>query len=64
MTEKDKILSKVTQQEYKYGFYTDIDTDYIEKGLNESVIRLIWKKKKNRISCLNSGLMLSENGKK
>ncbi|MDD4107587.1 MAG: Fe-S cluster assembly protein SufB [Prolixibacteraceae bacterium] len=45
MTEQDKILSEVTQGEYKYGFYTDIETDIIARGLNESVIHTIWEKK-------------------
>ena len=45
MTDQDKILSEVTQGEYKYGFYSDIETDIIEKGLNEDVIRTIWEKK-------------------
>jgi len=34
-----------TQQEYKYGFVTDILADKIDKGLNEEVIRLISAKK-------------------
>ncbi len=41
MEEQDKILNDVTQGEYKYGFVTAIETDIIEKGLNEDVIRLI-----------------------
>ncbi len=45
MVEQDKILNEVTQSEYKYGFVTEIDTDIIDKGLNEDVIRTIWKKK-------------------
>ncbi|OGT69198.1 MAG: Fe-S cluster assembly protein SufB [Gammaproteobacteria bacterium RIFCSPLOWO2_02_FULL_42_9] len=32
--------------EYKYGFVTDVDSDTIPRGLNEDVIRLISKKKK------------------
>ncbi|MFO7754477.1 MAG: Fe-S cluster assembly protein SufB [Bacteroidales bacterium] len=44
--EQDKILNDVTSGEYKYGFYTDIDTDAIPKGLNEDVVRLISAKKK------------------
>ncbi len=44
--EQDKILNEVTSGEYKYGFYTDIDTDAIPKGLNEDVVRLISAKKK------------------
>ncbi|WP_346855234.1 Fe-S cluster assembly protein SufB [uncultured Draconibacterium sp.] len=45
MEEQDKILNDVTQGDYKYGFVTDIETDIIEKGLNEDVIRLISAKK-------------------
>jgi Fe-S cluster assembly protein SufB len=45
MTDQNKILSDVTEGEYKYGFFTDIETDIIEKGLNEAVIRTIWEKK-------------------
>jgi Fe-S cluster assembly protein SufB len=45
MTDQDKILKDVTQNEYKYGFVTDIETDVIEKGLNEDVIKTIWEKK-------------------
>jgi Fe-S cluster assembly protein SufB len=43
--EEDKILTEVTENEYKYGFVTDIETETIPKGLNEDVIRLISKKK-------------------
>jgi len=46
MTDQDKILSDVTQSEYKYGFVTDIETDIIDIGLNEDVVRTIWEKKK------------------
>ena len=45
MGEKDKILDDVTQGDYKYGFVTDIETDIIEAGLNENVIRIISAKK-------------------
>lgn len=38
-------MNEVTQGEYKYGFYTDIETDIIAKGLNEEVVRTIWEKK-------------------
>jgi Fe-S cluster assembly protein SufB len=44
--DQDKILDEVTQGDYKYGFYSDIDTDIIPKGLNEDVVRLISAKKK------------------
>lgn len=38
-------MNEVTQGEYKYGFFTDIETDIIAKGLNEEVVRTIWEKK-------------------
>ncbi len=45
MTDQDKILSEVTQGEYKYGFFSEIDTDIIDRGLSEDVIRIISEKK-------------------
>jgi Fe-S cluster assembly protein SufB len=42
---QDNIIDEVTSGEYKYGFFSDIDTEKIEKGLNEDVIRLISAKK-------------------
>lgn len=41
----DEILHEVTQNEYKFGFTTDIETDIIPPGLNEDTIRLISNKK-------------------
>src|SRR5213075_2540972 len=35
----------LVKQEYKYGFYTDVETDSAPPGLNEDVIRLISAKK-------------------
>ncbi len=47
MEEKDsnKIIRDITDQEYKYGFTTDIDTETIPKGLSEDIVRLISLKK-------------------
>ncbi len=46
MAEKqDDIIQEVTNNEYKWGFTTDIDTETIPKGLNEEVVRLISRKK-------------------
>ncbi len=41
----DDVIRDVTGSEYKYGFVSDIDSDIIERGLNEDVVRLISKKK-------------------
>ncbi len=43
--DQDKILKNVTESEYKYGFVSDIDMESLPKGLNEEVIREIWKRK-------------------
>ena len=44
-SETNKILDEVTQGDYKYGFVTDIETDFAPKGLNEDIIRFISAKK-------------------
>jgi Fe-S cluster assembly protein SufB len=46
MAAQEDILGEVTQSDYKYGFYTDIEADEAPKGLNEDIIRLISAKKK------------------
>ena len=43
-TEKD-IIKEITRQEYEHGFVTDVDQEFIPKGLNEDIIRLISAKK-------------------
>jgi len=39
-------IRELAQQEYKWGFVTDVDEERIPKGLNEDIIRLISEKKK------------------
>ncbi|MBX7095377.1 MAG: Fe-S cluster assembly protein SufB [Flavobacteriales bacterium] len=43
--EGDELLDELTNQEYKYGFVTNIDSDKAPKGLNEDIIRFISAKK-------------------
>jgi Fe-S cluster assembly protein SufB len=38
-------LEKLAEQEYKYGFFTDIEQEIAPKGLNEDTIKLISSKK-------------------
>jgi len=38
-------IEKLAQQEYKYGFVTDVDQEIAPVGLNEDVIRMISAKK-------------------
>ena len=43
-----KVLSRTStdlETDYKYGFYTDIESDKAPKGLNEDIVRLISAKK-------------------
>lgn len=45
MSNSDQILDDVTRREYKYGFYTEVESDRAPKGLNEDIIRFISAKK-------------------
>jgi Fe-S cluster assembly protein SufB len=45
MKEELNTLEQTVSSDYKYGFVTDIDTDIVPKGINETVIRLISAKK-------------------
>jgi len=38
-------VRELANQEYRYGFVTDLDTDVAPRGLNEDIIRLISAKK-------------------
>ena len=42
---QNQFVSDVADKKYEYGFTTDIETEIIDKGLNEEVIRLISAKK-------------------
>ncbi len=44
-SETNKILDEVTGSEYKYGFVTDIETEFAPRGLTEDTIRYISEKK-------------------
>lgn len=44
-TKDDELLKELEQEEYKYGFTTDIEMDIAPKGLNEDTVRLISSKK-------------------
>ena len=41
----NEAIRKIAAQEYKYGFTTEVETEIIEKGLSEHVVRLISEKK-------------------
>ena len=43
--EKNEFVKQVAEKKYEFGFTTDVQTDIIEKGLNENIVRLISKKK-------------------
>ena len=43
--DENKIITKVTTEEYKYGFVSNFESDTIECGLNKDVITLISRKK-------------------
>ncbi|HRZ41719.1 MAG TPA: Fe-S cluster assembly protein SufB, partial [Bacteroidales bacterium] len=43
--ETNNILDEVTTGEYKYGFFTEVETETIPPGLSEETIRIISEKK-------------------
>jgi Fe-S cluster assembly protein SufB len=45
MTTPTNDVATLANKEYKYGFYTEVETDEIPRGLNEDIIRLISAKK-------------------
>ena len=45
MAEQKDILAAAVEKEYSEGFVTDIEQEFIPKGLNEDIIRLISAKK-------------------
>src|SRR6267142_252909 len=46
MSTATETIEGLVQKEYKYGFYTDVETESAPPGLNEDIIRLISAKKK------------------
>ncbi|MCK9163771.1 MAG: Fe-S cluster assembly protein SufB [Bacteroidales bacterium] len=46
MEKDNNLIEDITNSEYKYGFVTDIETNSIQKGLNEDVVRYISNMKK------------------
>ena len=45
MADSEKIIQEFTSGEYKEGFVTDVEQEFIPKGLNEDIIRLISARK-------------------
>jgi Fe-S cluster assembly protein SufB len=45
MSTATETIEGLVQKEYKYGFYTDVETDAAPPGLNEDIVRLISSKK-------------------
>ena len=41
----NKLVRRIAEQKYEFGFTTDVHTEIIEKGLNEDIVRLISAKK-------------------
>jgi Fe-S cluster assembly protein SufB len=45
MSTETEALDNLTSQEYKYGFYTDIESDSLPPGLDENTIKALSEKK-------------------
>ena len=48
-------IRSLADQDYKWGFVTEIDEDRVPKGLNEETIRLISARKGSPSSCWSGG---------
>nr|YP_009399093.1 Iron-sulfur cluster assembly protein SufB [Taenioma perpusillum]ARW68490.1 Iron-sulfur cluster assembly protein SufB [Taenioma perpusillum] len=46
---QDDTIDSFLNKPYKYGFYTDIDSEYFPKGLNEKIIETLSNKKQESI---------------
>ena len=44
-SEKNKTLKEITKNQYQYGFVTKLETEKIEPGLNENIIKFISSKR-------------------
>lgn len=53
MTDNSKKIADTVTKDYEYGFVTDIETESLNPGLNEDVIRLISRKKNEPDFMLN-----------
>src|SRR5438067_4137157 len=45
MTTATRTIEEFANREYRHGFYTDIETESVPRGLNEDIVRLISAKK-------------------
>lgn len=45
INEEKELLNDITKSEYKEGFVTDVEQEFIPKGLNEDIVRMISKRK-------------------
>ena len=45
MSKNNEIIENIANAEYQYGFESNISQEFIPKGLNEDIIRLISSKK-------------------
>ena len=45
INEEKELLRDITAKEYKEGFVTDVEQEFIPKGLNEDIVRMISERK-------------------
>ena len=64
MIEEAKLLDEITEKEYEEGFVTDVEQEFVPKGLNEDIIRLISKIKEEPEWLLDFRLKAFERWKK
>lgn len=63
MSNNNEYVRQIAEQKYEFGFTTDVQTEIIEKGLNEDIVRLISAKKESLNGCSTFVCVLSVTGK-
>ena len=59
MSDSTNTIETIANQEYKWGFVSDIEADSIPRGLSEDVVRLVWARKHaSPNGCWNGGYNL------
>lgn len=62
MSKNNNLIENIANAEYEHGFETNVDQEFIPKGLNEDIVRLISAKRVNLSGCWSSGSRHIENG--
>lgn len=55
MSQKAETLQALADRKYKYGFVSDIESEFAPRGLSEDIVRFISGKRTSLPGCWNGG---------